>query len=109
MLQNRLVLNDGTEIINGTASKSSKNELMIRIPGNDIPESALLFSDPSKTEIITCYNSAYKYVYTGYTVMYIIQYFEDGDYVELWLRPENGVEPSMYREAVVPEVYIPLG
>lgn len=107
MIQNKLVLNDGTEILNGLASKSASNELMVRIPGNDILTAASLFSDSSKTETISCYHSAYKRVYTGYTVMYIIQYFADSDNIELWLKPANGVEPSMNIEAIVPEEYLP--
>ena len=107
MIQNRLVLKDGTEILNGIASRSSNNELMVRIPGNDIPTAVSLFNDTEKTETISCYHSAYKYVYTGYTVMHIIQYFDDGNYVELWLKADNGVETSVHQEAVVPDVYLP--
>ncbi len=105
-MQNKLVLNDGTEIINGFASKSSRNQLMIRVPGNDIAQVALLFSDHEKTKEITCYYSIHKTVYTGYTDMYTVQYFSDGDYVEVWLCPYENSETSVKQEITVPEEYV---
>ena len=105
---NKLVLNDGSEIIDGFASKSSRNQLMIRIPGNNIVEATLTFSDSDKTSTIVCYYSIYKTTYKGYTNMYTVQYFADGDYVELWLSPVDGVETSIDKEITVPEEYVPL-
>jgi len=106
-MQNKLVLNDGTEIINGFVSKSSRNQLMIRVPGNDIVQATLLFSDHEKTKEITCYYSIHKIIYTGYTDMYTVQYFSDGDYVEIWLRPDEDSEISIKQEITVPEEYVP--
>ena len=107
-MQNKLVLNDGTEIINGFASKSSRNQLMIRVPGNDIVQATLLFSDHEKTKEITCYYSIHKTIYTGYTDMYTVQYFSDGDYVEIWLRPEEDSDTSVEQEITVPKEYVPI-
>ena len=107
-MENKLVLKDGSEIIDGFASKSSNNQLMLRIPGNDLPSAAVEFSSPEKTETIICYYSIYKTTYTGYTLMFSIQYFSDMDYVEVWLKPAEGVTPTMEQEIVVPEEYVPM-
>lgn len=107
MEQQKLVLKDGTEIIDGYASKSSNNNLMIRIPGNDLVQAAITFSDPNKTETIISYYSIYKYTYTGYTDMYTVQYFSDENYVELWLKPDKDEEATVKRELTVPAEYVP--
>ena len=104
-MQNKLVLKDGTEIINGFASKSSANRLMVRIPGNDIAAAAVEFSNKEKTEEITCYFSIDKSVYTGFTDMYSIQYFAEENYVEIWL---NGEDSSVKQELTVPAEYVPV-
>lgn len=103
-MQNKLVLKDGTEIINGFASKSSANHLMIRIPGNNLVTAAVEFSNREKTEEITCYYSINKTTYTGFTDMYSVQYFSDEDYVEIWL---NGENTSVKQELTVPAEYVP--
>ena len=107
-MENKLVLKDGSEIIDGFASKSSNNQLMLRIPGSDLPSAAIEFSLPEKTETIVCYYSIYKTTYTGYTVMYSVQYFADGNYVEMWLKPVEGAKTSMKQEIVVPKEYVPF-
>lgn len=106
-MENKLVLKDGTEIKNGFASKSSRNQLMIRIPGNDLVNAAIQFGDPNKTEEIVCYYSIYKTTYIGFTIMYTIQYFADDDYVELWLKPAEDVTATTEQEIIVPKEYIP--
>ena len=103
-MQNKLVLKDGTEIIDGLAVKSGQDKLLIRIPGNNLAEAAITFSDPKKTEEIVCYSGIHKTTFTGYTDMYSIQYFADEDYVELWLK---GDETSMNDEITVPSIYVP--
>lgn len=105
---NKLVLNDGTEIIDGFASKSSRNQLMVRVPGNDIVQSTLTFSNPEKTSSITCYYSIYKTIYKGYTNMYTVQYFADENYIELWLSPAADAETSTEQDIIVPSEYVPL-
>lgn len=107
-MQNKLVLNDGTEIIDGFASKSSRNQLMVRIPGKDIVQVTLIFSNAENTKEITCYYSIYKTTYKGYTDMYSVQYFADEDYVELWLRPGKDSETSSEQEITIPESYAPM-
>lgn len=107
-MENKLVLKDGTEIKNGFASKSSRNQLMVRIPGNDIVQATLTFSNPEKTSTIVCYYSVYKTTYTGYTNMYTVQYFADENYVELWLSPVDGAQTSTEQEITVPKEYMPL-
>ena len=106
-MENKLVLKDGTEIKNGFASRSSADRLMVRVPGNDIVKAATDFSNPEKTETIICYYSIYKTTYTGYTVMYSVQYFADGDYVEMWINPAEGAKTSMKQEIIVPGEYVP--
>ena len=106
-MENKLVLKDGTEIIDGFASKSSRNQLMIRIPGNDLVNAAILFSDINKIETIICYYSIYKTTYTGFTIMYTVQYFADGDYIELWLKPAEDATTTTEQEIIVPKEYIP--
>lgn len=105
-MQNKLVLKDGTEIINGSASRFGEHDLMIRIPGNDFINAVEIFSDPNKISEITCYASIYKMVYTGYTQMYSIQYFTDegNNYLEVWLR---GTEVNHTKEITVPRQYVP--
>ena len=103
-MQNKLILNDGTEIIDGFASKSSANRLMIRIPGNDLASAAIEFSNKEKTRVITCYYSISKTTYTGFTDMYSVQYFADENYVEIWLNSEDG---SVKKELTVPAEYVP--
>ena len=107
-MENKLVLKDGTEIKNGFASKSSRNQLMIRVPGDDIVQATIQFSDPNKTETIVCYYSIYRTTYTGFTIMYTVQYFADGDYVELWLKPAEDVTTTTEQEIIVPKEYVPM-
>lgn len=107
MEQNRLVLNDGTTIDDGFASKSSANQLMIRVPGKDIAAAAVMFGDSQKTEIVVCYYGIYKYAYTGYTNMYSVMYFEEGNYVEIWLNAPEGTHAISTRELTVPAEYVP--
>jgi hypothetical protein len=107
-MENKLVLKDGTEIQGGSASRSSNNELMIRVPGKDLVNLAVLFSDPNKTEEIVSYVSVYKYTYTGFTEMYSIQYFTNEDRTEIWLKPQKDAKISMTRELTVPKEYMPL-
>ena len=103
-MENKLVLKDGTEIEGGFASRSSQNQLMVRIPGNDIVNATLTFSNPEKTAEITCYYGIHKTVYTGYTNVYSIQYFAGENRIELWL---NGEQTSMKDELTVPSIYVP--
>ena len=44
-MENKLVLKDGTEIKDGFASRSSRDQLMVRVPGNDIVKAATDFSN----------------------------------------------------------------
>ena len=106
-MQNRVVLKDGTTINDGLVSKSSNNRLLVRLPGNQLVERTILFSDPNKTETIVCYSGAYKYTYTGYTVLYTIHYLEDTDCIELWLKLPEGVVPTFDKELIVPKEYMP--
>ena len=106
-MENKLVLKDGSEIIDGFASKSSADRLMIQIPGDNIVAAAIEFSNPNKTETIICYYGIYKTTYKGFTVMYTVQYFKDGDYVEIWLNPAEGVKTEVIEEITVPKEYVP--
>ena len=107
-MENKIVLKDGTEIKDGFASKSSRNQLMIRIPGDEMTQAVITFSNPEKTETIICYYSIYKTTYTGFTDMYSVQYFADDDYIEIWLKPADDAETSMEQEIVVPKEYVPM-
>lgn len=104
-MDNKLVFKDGTEVINGFASKTSSNEkLMLRIPGNDLVNATLLASNPEKTGEITCYYGVTKTVYSGFTSLFSIQFFADENYVEVWLKGEN---TSTHQEYTVSEMYLP--
>lgn len=107
-MENRLVLKDGTVIKDGFASRSSREQLMVRVPGNDLVKAATDFSNSEKTETIICYYSIYKTTFTGYTIIYSVQYFADGDYVEMWLEPAEGTKTSMKQEITVPKEYVPF-
>ena len=107
-MENRLVLKDGTVIKDGFASRSSRDQLMVRVPGNDLVKAATDFSNSEKTETIICYYSIYKTTFTGYTIIYSVQYFADEDYVEMWLEPAEGTKTSMKQEITVPKEYVPF-
>lgn len=106
-MENKLVLKDGTEIKDGFASKSSRNQLMIRVPGNDLVDAAVKFNDPNKTETIICYFGIHKTTYFGFTIMYSVQYFADDNYIELWLKPAENVTTNTEQEIIVPTEYVP--
>ena len=107
-MSNRIILKNGTEIFGALASRSSDNHLMVRIPGENILDDAILFGNHENTETIICYFSIYKITYTGYTDMYSIQYFAEENYVEIWLKPAEGVETSIDKEITVPREYLPV-
>lgn len=107
MEQNRIVLKDGTTIPDGFASRSSRNQLMIRVPGSDLSGAVILLGDPEKNEVIICYAGIHKTTYIGYTHMYSAQYFSDNNYVELWFEPPEDGKTSMEREITVPKEYVP--
>lgn len=107
-MESKLVLKDGTEIVGGIASRSSNNELMIRVPGKNMVTLAILFSDPKKTEEIVYYSGVYKYTYIGFTEMYSIQYFTNEERTEIWLKPMADAKSSTSRELTVPKEYMPL-
>lgn len=107
MEQNRIVLYDGTTIKDGFASRSSRNQLMVRVPGSDIASAVILFGDPEKTQEIVCYYGIHKTTYIGYINMYSAQYFADEKYVELWLQPPEDGKTSMEQEITVPKEYVP--
>lgn len=104
-MEEKLVLKDGTEIIGGQASRLH-NELMITVPGNEIVEATLTFSDPEKTEEIISYSSVYKRTYRGFTQLSSVQLDVSGESVQVWLKgnAESVEEKSEY---TVPEEYLP--
>ena len=102
-MENKLILKDGTEIVDGKASKTG-SKLMIRVPGDDIVQATLMFTDHEKTEEIVCISGIHKTKYLGFTNLYSVQYFSDMNYVEIWLK---GDDVSMNDEIIVPAVYVP--
>ena len=104
-MDQKIVLKDGTEFLNGSASRSN-NELLIIISGRDIVDATVTFSDPDKTEEIVCYYSVYKKTYFGFTQMYSVQYFSDEDQVHIWLKGAMDTISEM-SEYTVPEEYLP--
>lgn len=107
MEEKRLVLKDGTVKMGASASRSSDDRLMVRVPGDDLLGCTLLFADPEKTQEIVCYSSIYKYTFTGYTRAFSIQHFSNENYIEIWLKGEEG-KTSHTREITVPEIYVPM-
>lgn len=106
MVSNKIILKDGTEIANGVCSKSSTGSLLVRIPGSDMAGALMQFSDKENISIIVCYNYGYKYTFTGYETINLVQHFQDQDYVELWLKGENVHSET---ECMIPDVYMPKG
>lgn len=106
-MNKHLILNDNTEITNGSASRSSSDQLMVRVPGNDFIEASTIFTDPSKTQKIEYYFGAYKYTFEGYTDLFSIQYYQSGNYIEIWLNPHDRNNTSYTKETIVPDVYMP--
>ena len=104
-MDQKIILKDGTEILGGLVSRMNER-LMVNVPGNDLVSAATLFSDPNKTSEIVFYYSVYKKTYFGFTQMYSVQYFADGDYVQVWLKGDAD-SVSENTEYTVPEEYLP--
>lgn len=100
---NKLVLKDGTEIIDASASRAD-DRLLISIPGNNLAEAALTFSDPEKTEEIQSYFGVKKHTFYGFTDMRVLQYMEPSNSMEIWMK---GTDVSDESEYTVPEAYLP--
>lgn len=101
----RIVLNDGSEIDKGSISRlSGSNKIMIRIPGDDVVNAALTFSNADKTSTMICYSGVHKYTFTGYNRLYSIQNFAEENYIEMWMTGENTTHTD---ELTVPEIYAP--
>jgi len=103
-MQDRVVLDDGTTFVGARASHSSTGELMVVIPNGKLINAAIAFSDPKKTAHILCFNGIYKYTFSGYDDMYLIQQFDDPNRIELWLRGGNITKK---KETSVPKEYLP--
>ena len=104
-MDQKIVLKDGTEFLNGMASRSN-GELMLTIPGEDFVGATLIFSDLEKIKEITCYFSVYKKVYFGFTQLTSVRRYADGGLLQIWLSGESDqiTETSEY---TVPEEYLP--
>lgn len=99
----KIVLNDGTEVVGGMISKSGKKQVLVSIPGNDIATAAILFSNPEKTQKMTCYFSIYKYEYTGYTIFNSLSIDDLSNKIRVYISGENVSSESSYS---VPEIYV---
>ena len=106
-MDKHLILNDGTKIVNGFASRSSADQLMVRIPGNDFVAASTIFTDSSKTQKIEYYFGAYKYTFEGYTDLFSIQYYSESNYIELWLNPHDRNATYYNREILISPIYMP--
>ena len=105
-MEPKIVLKDGTEILNGSASRTG-TDLMVTIPGSDIVQATLTFSNPEKTAEIICYFSVYKTSFENFTNLYSVQYFADRDCVEVWLKGEAEKAKETMLGYTVPEEYLP--
>ena len=104
-MANRVVLNDGTTYPGAVASSTKDmTQLMVSVPNGDMIGIAVTFSDPEKVSKIVCFNGVYKYTYTGFTEMTLIQRVPEDNSVELWLRGGNAAKT---RELIVPKEYVP--
>ena len=63
----KIVLNDGTEIEDGTAGISSGGNLWIYFTGFTMMQAAMMFLDQEKTEKIVFIGGETEYTYEGYT------------------------------------------
>lgn len=104
---NRIVLNSGTEIENGSISEVSwaKGKIFVSVPGKDLVSAAVLFGDPNNSRKMEYYNSIYKDTYYGYTVIENIGMSSDGSKAELWISGTEGAHHE--REYTVSEDFTP--
>lgn len=102
---NKIVLKDGTEIENGSISKSiSDKQIYISIPDMSLVEATLLFSLSSKTDEMVCYADIRKFTFTGYTIIDSVGVDGDGS-VHIYMSGSG--DTSINMEYTVPEEYLP--
>lgn len=104
MDENKIVLNDGIEIIGGILYTSYDDTLSAKIPGEDIVQAALLFSNAEKTSKMIYYNGIRKHTYTGYTTLVSISADSKEHTTLIKLSGENVNQEFEY---TVPEEYLP--
>lgn len=104
---NKIVLNNGSEIMNGNISEVawSSGSIYISVPGGNIVAAAVLFGDPRNSEKMECYNSIYKDTYYGYTIIDNISLSSDGSRAEIWMKGTEGAHHE--REYTVSEDFTP--
>lgn len=104
---NRIILNSGTEIENGSISEVSwaKGKIFVSVPGKDLVSAAVLFGDPNNSRKMEYYNSIYKDTYYGYTVIENIGMSSDGSKAELWMSGTEGAHHE--RKYTVSEDFTP--
>lgn len=103
---NKIVLNDGTEILNGSITKNfASDQLFVLIPNKTILEVTLLFSDPQKTEKMESYADIRKSTFIGYTKIDSIGIDNTDGSIQMYMSgDENSSISTIY---TVPEVYLP--
>jgi hypothetical protein len=101
--KNRIVLNDGTEIENGLISKISNKQILIVIPGTDIVNATITFSDKLKTKKMIAYHNIYKNTFIGFTSISSMSVRTNDEETHIYMIGEN---TSMKYEYTVPEVYV---
>ena len=80
MMDRKIVLNDGTEIMDGTAGLSSSGKLWIYFTGYTMMQAAMMFLDPEKTERIVFFGGENETTYEGYTSCVNMSKDENGQF-----------------------------
>ena len=100
----KIVLNDGTEIKKGRIAVDFNKQILVIIPGTDIVQATLTFSDPNKTEKMEFYRGITKTTYNGYTSIKSMSVRQEDNETNIYMIGENG---SVDTEFTVPDIYLP--
>ena len=100
----KIVLKDGYEIEDGLITKSGEKNILIEIPGTDILQATIMFSNPEKTETMTFFTGVYKYVFTGYIHINSIGIDTELNQTNIYM---DGDDVSIDISYTVPEIYLP--
>ena len=101
----KIVFNDGTEFENGKIYKVSWSEqIMCKLPGNDIVNATIIFGDPNKTCKMTYIDGVYKNEFLNYTIFDSLDYKKETNELEIMLSGEN---TSVIKGYTLPDEYVP--
>lgn len=100
----KIVLNDETEIENGSISVAFNQQILVIVPGKDIVQATLTFSNPDKTREMVFLNGVFKTTYKNFTTISSVGVQETANETHVYMTGENtSVEPGY----TVSDLYAP--